>query len=300
MPGREIQRQCQHSAKRGSGRHAKRKRRCKRVSEKRLQARHPRRPAPNPTRAPASTRGSRATKKICASVLSANGTDESNTRQRSMSCRADKRRRQATRSTAPAPKSSQVAAILSADAHDGRASSAREIGITVKWPVLALVAMSTSTPYSCRMSARVEHRCRWSGCEHPASIEKNQIPAEAGREIQIVGGDDDREPADLVELGKNRADLELVGEIERRRRLVEKKDVGQGVGRGLLPRFRKAPPDSFSSCASALAMTTRCFSPPESVLKRRDCRCRVPVARNASRAMSISSGPSISNAPRCG
>ena len=52
--------------------------------------------------------------------------------------------------------------------------------------------------------------------------------------------------------------------------------------------------------ASALAMTTRCFSPPLSVAKRRVSNAEVPVAISASRAMLTSSAPSSSNRPRCG
>ncbi len=56
-----------------------------------------------PTRAPASTRGRRATKKICASAFSANGTEASNTRRKSIVVDPTSgARRQVT--TAPSPK----------------------------------------------------------------------------------------------------------------------------------------------------------------------------------------------------
>jgi len=53
-------------------------------------------------------------------------------------------------------------------------------------------------------------------------------------------------------------------------------------------------------CASAPAMTTRCFSPPLSVANRRASSAPVPVAASASRAIARSAPPSSSNAPRCG
>ena len=48
-------------------------------------------------------------------------------------------------------------------------------------------------------------------------------------------------------------------------------------------------------CASALAMTTRCFSPPLSVPNDRPSNAAVPVASSARRAMARSSGPSSAN-----
>ena len=55
------------------------------------------------------------------------------------------------------------------------------------------------------------------------------------------------------------------------------------------------------SCASALAMTTRCFSPPLSVCEQPRPRTRTcPVASSACCAIARSSGPSSANAPRCG
>src|SRR5215467_13837544 len=53
------------------------------------------------------------------------------------------------------------------------------------------------------------------------------------------------------------------------------------------------------ACASALAMTTRCFSPPLRVANRRDSSPAVPVAASACRAIAKSSGPSSAKAPRC-
>src|ERR671919_2173733 len=64
----------------------------------------------DPTSAPASTRGSRAMKKICASLLSANGTDESNTFQKSMRVEPISGAKRHA-STAAAPKMAQVDAI---------------------------------------------------------------------------------------------------------------------------------------------------------------------------------------------
>jgi hypothetical protein len=64
----------------------------------------------DPTSAPARTRGRRATKKICASALSENGTDESKTRDKLIDVEPmSGARRQTAR--AAAPKSSQVAVM---------------------------------------------------------------------------------------------------------------------------------------------------------------------------------------------
>ena len=82
-PGRQIQRHRQHGAKRRAGRNAQRERRRERIPQQRLKH-HAEAASAEPTMAPASTRGSRATKKICASRLSANGIDVSNTRRKSM------------------------------------------------------------------------------------------------------------------------------------------------------------------------------------------------------------------------
>src|SRR5687768_3670618 len=63
-----------------------------------------------PTSAPASTRGRRATKKICASVLFSKGTDESNTRARLIDVDPTSGASKHT-TTAEAPNTTQVVAI---------------------------------------------------------------------------------------------------------------------------------------------------------------------------------------------
>ena len=215
----------------------------------------------DPTSAPASTRGSRATKKICASVLSANGTDESKTRRRLIDVEPTSGARRHTM-TAAAPKSSQVDRDPARDAHARGDSCARAernhrelSGSRVRGDIdVDAVQLADQR--------RLEHRRGRAGRQDAPLMQQHELVAEARRKIQIVRRDDDRQVALAVQPCENRANFELVGEIERGRRLVEQSRMS-----GL--------------CASAPAMTTRCFSPPDSVLNRRDCEMTVPVARSA-------------------
>ena len=102
------------------------------------------------------------------------------------------------------------------------------------------------------------------------SFSSTSDAAQAGGEVQVVRRDDDRERHLALQIAKQRRDLELIGEVERRRRLVEQQhraDVALGpVG---------------EICASAAAMMTRCFSPPLSVANGRSSNAAVPVAASA-------------------
>ena len=144
--------------------------------------------------------------------------------------------------------------------------------------------MSTSTPYSCRISA-AQHRLGRSGCQHPSAIEQNQARG------TVRPRDSDRgsrprsvRPRLAVELAEDRSDLELIREIERRGRLVEQQHLGRR-------REGFAVPETLENWASAPAMTTRCFSPPDSVLNNRDSQVeRAGRAQRLARDGSISSG----------
>ena len=179
----------------------------------------------DPTRAPASTRGSRATKKICASAFSANGIDESKTRQRLIDVEPTSGASRHTM-TAAAPNSSHVSAIRRAML---MAAATRRLARQVS-PSAARFAgsrvMSTSTPYSLRISAGSSIVSVGPGGEHASLMQQHQLAAEARGKIQIVGRDDDRQVALAVQLVENRANLELIGKIERCRRLVEQENVG--------------------------------------------------------------------------
>src|SRR5687767_12831967 len=61
---------------------------------------------------------------------------------------------------------------------------------------------------------RLEHRLRCASCEDVPLMQQNELAAEAGRKIQVVRRHDDRQRTRVVEPLKNRADLELVREIE--------------------------------------------------------------------------------------
>ena len=102
-----------------------------------------------PTSAPASVRGSRATKKICASTLSANGIDESNARRRLMDVdpTSGARTIDATASAAEAgQRHGQAAAQRSRRGHRPALASDRLIGVTTRCPAAACRWTSASTP----------------------------------------------------------------------------------------------------------------------------------------------------------
>ena len=64
------------------------------------------------------------------------------------------------------------------------------------------------------------------GGDDAALGQHDERTAEAGGEVQIVRGDDDRQAALAIQPCEQRGDVELVAEIERRRRLVEQQDLG--------------------------------------------------------------------------
>ena len=154
-----------------------------------------------PTRTPASTRGRRATKKICASAFSANGIDESKTRQRLIDVEptSGARRQTIDRGRAEEQPRDRDSAR---DAHGCGDSAARATGMTVSWPVLAFAVMSTSTPYSLRMSAGSSIASVAPAASTRPLMQQHQLAAEARRKVQVVGRDDDRQVALAVQLAE--------------------------------------------------------------------------------------------------
>ena len=143
--------------------------------------------------------------------------------------------------------------------------------------------------------------------------------ADRGGEPQVVRRQQDRDAALRVEAPQQRGHFELVPQIQRRRRFVEQQDAVRVIVSGPRPHAGRSPlpraslrsalavpwapglcPSAVSSCASADAMTTRCFSPPLSVRNGRSANAAVPVAWSAAIAAARSAGPSTSNVPRCG
>ena len=164
-------------------------------------------------------------KKICASAFSANGIDESKTRQRLIDVDPTSGARRQTITAADAeykPRDGDSAG----DAHGRGGSAARATGMTVSWPVLAFAVMSTSTPYSLPNQRRIEHCLRCTGRENASAMQQHELSAETGRKIQVMCRYDNRQVTLAVQLVENRADLELIREIERGGRLVEQQNVG--------------------------------------------------------------------------
>ncbi len=71
-----------------------------------------------------------------------------------------------------------------------------------------------------------QHRRRRSGRDHLAILQEHERPAQSGGEIEVVGRDDDGDRRAPLEIAQERRDFELVGQVERRRRLVEQQDAG--------------------------------------------------------------------------
>ena len=67
---------------------------------------------------------------------------------------------------------------------------------------------------------------RRSGGQHQSVFQEHQRPAQAGREVEVVRRDDNGDRRAALEVTQERRDLELIGQVERRRRLVEQQDSG--------------------------------------------------------------------------
>ena len=137
----EVERDREHRAERRAARDAERVRRRERVAEQRLEDDAPAAASDAPTSAAASTRGSRAMKKICASRLSANGIERSNTRASEMCVDPT------TGATTSATSSSalKAATVVTSLVRMGCTGQVRPMGTTVRRPVRACRATSAST-----------------------------------------------------------------------------------------------------------------------------------------------------------
>ena len=224
-PSVEAERDRQHRAQRGARRDAQRERRGQRVAEQRLQH-DARRGQRAPTSAAASTRGSRATKKICASTLSAHGIDGSKTRaaDRWTCCRASAPAR--SRPAAPtAPKRADDGrAVAGAGSWSGRRPAParrsggrwrrararrrrrrRARGRASRVSTSAVGPAATTRPWRSSTSVAADRR-------RPGSGRASRRPSSRR--------------ASRFSVGEQRRDLELIAQIERRGRLVEQQHVG--------------------------------------------------------------------------
>ena len=192
----------------------------------------------DPTSAPASVRGSRATKKICASTLSANG-------MRRIERRAGEigrsRRAGATRIAprASTPKHRTVRTRRRRSVTRLCTSgTVRRSGTTVRRPAPAwnvnvrLDAVERADPIGGQHLL-----CRSRG-QHFAVLQQHQRAAQAGGEVEVVGRDRDRHRLAPLQIAQQLGQLQLVGEIERDRRLVQKQQPAAGGPRDLRQRGR--------------------------------------------------------------
>ncbi len=152
-----------------------------------------------PTSAAASTRGRRATKKICASTFSAQGTEASNARDRLMAVLPSVGARTIA-ATAVAPKSGSVVHRRrdSARGHDARPSD-RHHGEMAGGGMDVHVGLHPIQ----RTEVRARQHLRdGPGGHDPALAQQHEVAADAGRQVQVVGRDDDRHAPRLVEFGQ--------------------------------------------------------------------------------------------------
>ena len=161
-------------------------------------------------------------------------------------------------------------------------ATARLIGTTVRWPVARV-------PRDVRLDAvelphrrRRQHLFGRTGRQHPAVLAAARAAGTAP-------------PPD-----SDRASTAPSSRRGRRSARRSERSAPRSGGRcRATPSVRRAAAAAVL-CASALAITTRCFSPPLSVLNARPSNWPVPVAASARRAMARSSGPSSAKAPRWG
>ena len=195
-----------------------------------------------PTSAPASTRGSRATKKICASTLSANGIDRSNTRARLMCvlptsgasrqvddrqrAEAGERQRQARADRPCGDRRSGATRRPAERRRDGRLIAVRT-GTTVRWPAPFVKAHVGVDVVQLLDRRGRQHLARRPLRQHAPVAQQHERVAQRRRQIQVVRRQHHRHAALAIEPLEQRRDLELVAEIERRRRLVEQQHVGR-------------------------------------------------------------------------
>ena len=191
-----------------------------------------------PTTAPARTRGMRATKKICASTLSANGIERSNDA-REVDVRAADERREQTRCDGqrsvarddreqPRPDGCPFRGPESAvprrrvDAHR-RSATGDNRQVTGSLMKLHVRVDVVQLPDHCAS----QHIARGALRQHPASAHDDEAVAQGRSKVQIVRGEHHRHLAVVVEAREQRGDFELIAKIERRGRLVEQQELGR-------------------------------------------------------------------------
>ena len=150
-------------------------------------------------------------------------------------------------------------AVRRASANAAVPSPTSEVGTSDTVPS-SWVMRSTRTPYSvCRCSG-VSVCVGGAVGQHASLLQQDHAIADLPGELQIVRGDEQRQSALVGETPQQLRDLDLVVQVEGCRRLVEDQ------------QSRSSSWLSSSNWASALAITTRCFSPPLSVSKWRHSR----------------------------
>src|SRR3954468_2055336 len=170
-----------------------------------------------PTSAAARTRGSRATKKICASRLSAYGRDRSNTALRWIGVPPTS----GASSTAPAASAPNARSVQPTRRRIAAGSVTAAKGHNQQ-PACARVELHVCFDLVERANVVGREDVRGGSLSHDAApFEQHQLIAERGRPAQIVRRDDHRGAAPAVQPSQQRDDLELIGQIEGRGRLVE-------------------------------------------------------------------------------
>ena len=217
---------------------------------------------------------------------------------------ADERRQQA-RHAAPARRTrastnhtrARIDIAAAPACRDG-AEAGRAAGTTVRCPA-SLVEADVGVHAVQRLhGVGRQHVARRPAATTRPSRSSTSSLAQRRGEVQVVRRDDHREAALRVEPAEQRRDLDLVVQVERRRRLVEQQVAACADSR---PRARAASRRRGSNCASALAITTRCFSPPLSVAKPRSRQVRgARRLERLARDGHVVAGPRARTAPRCG
>src|SRR5690242_13960874 len=134
---------------------------------------------PLPTSSAASTRGSRAMKKTCASTLSANGIDRSKTRDSAIGVvPTSGAARHAAAATAPKP--AIVTTIRRRRSLDARKRHHDEMPRA--WMIGDVGIHAVERP---DVLAR-QHGARRAGGDHAAALEQHEVAAERRRQVQIV------------------------------------------------------------------------------------------------------------------
>ncbi len=280
MPDEHVERERQHGAERGAGRHAERKRRCQRVSKQRLQD--------------DARRGQRRSHEgACEHARQPR--DEENLR---VGVVCERHRR-----IEDAPE------VDRRRAHERRQKADDHRGRAEEQPgrPRCVARCSCARRLGCPRHGNHGDVTR-SGICRDVDVDAVQLPNERGFQHRLRSRRRPGRARDAAEPGRGRVPLQDSDRASRRRSSGSARDSASGessesrAGRRdrATPSARREGECAGFSGRARRAMTTRCFSPPDSVLNSRDARWSVPVARSASRAISRSSGPSISNAPRCG